>query len=657
MSQVTVGISQNIPLRDPNDPNLSWDIFRPLQGVQLSFEHTSGSVLIQLTGFDFRYLSGPSHMGIDLIVTIDGQTHGQPTRFSPDTSLRTFQVAITGYPAGTHTVGINVRSALLNGPPAAVTVYGQATFSVDDQAVFFTFGPLIPPSLVCGETRVVALDVSVSQSADLPVVLSVSGGDLQVVPSNPLIGAGGSSTQITLVGVTAGTDVVTASAPGVTGAHLTVPVLPVLSRLEPPSGPPGTAVTLVGSGFSPGASAELEQPNDPRSKGPVYIDSNHLALSSGVTVGWVEGPLSISVVSGGQTSGQLTFTITPLPQVQWPTFTGVAKSVGVSPSGRVSVYVDANLGSEAVRNALDLLAAADQVVAANDTIFGFTGGNVSVIVFAMGGRTDGKGGADHNGCDYHVGGAIEVCASYGNSERVIALFEAELSECSMGGNLCGVSTGEALSRWCAMVIGNNSLTDYATAPTWYNTPVSNTQLVSPHAPKGGPGGGPGGGKFGLADYVDDTSQTDRDPLATGCGMAFLSWMISQGYKLSTIARTMVSLGDQGTLAQLYATLTNDHAEKAWPNFVAALHGRVVADDDPFGSLPAALQLRAPQPIDYARAGEVISAVLADLAAGSSPRVISDRVHEILDQSRRSSSAEHFARVCSAQPRVLLPTSL
>ena len=84
------------------------------------------------------------------------------------------------------------------------------------------------------------------------------------------------------------------------------------------------------------------------------------------------------------------------------------------------------------------------------------GGPVSVIIFALGGATDGSGGVDHGGCDYTTGAAIEVCASFGNSARVSALFEAALSECSMGGNLCGISTGEALSRWCAEVISNTS---------------------------------------------------------------------------------------------------------------------------------------------------------------------------------------------------------
>src|ERR1700752_169193 len=150
----------------------------------------------------------------------------------------------------------------------------------------------------------------------------------------------------------------------------------------------------------------------------------------------------------------------------WPSYQGTSQLVGTSPSGRVTVYVDSSLGAPALQNAQDLVNDADRVVTANDGIFGTTGGPVSVIVFALGNATDGTGGADHMGCDYNVGAAIEVDASFGNSARVSALFEAELSECSMNGNLCGLSTGEALSRWCASVVGNNVLADFVTAPTW-----------------------------------------------------------------------------------------------------------------------------------------------------------------------------------------------
>src|ERR1022692_3551843 len=245
------------------------------------------------------------------------------------------------------------------------------------------------------------------------------------------------------------------------------------------------------------------------------------------------------------------------PAPQWPGYTGTSHYVGTSSSTQVAVYVDPSLGDPALKNARDLVSDADRVVKANTTIFGTPSEAVDVIIFAVGGMTDGTGGADHNACDFTSGGAIEVCASFGNSARVSALFEAELSECSMGGNLCGVSTGEALSRWCAAVIGNNALSDFATAPQW--------------------------AQDGMPDFVDQTDPTDQNPDSIGAGMAFLSWLMSQGYSLGQIAPAMVSLGTSGTLAQLYANLTGNAASNAWPNFQAAVQNlpNGVTDDDPF----------------------------------------------------------------------------
>lgn len=243
---------------------------------------------------------------------------------------------------------------------------------------------------------------------------------------------------------------------------------------------------------------------------------------------------------------------------QWPSYTGTSRLVGTSPSGRVTVYVDPSLGARGVQNAQDLLNDADRVANANDAIFGTTGGAVDVIVFALGGATDGTGGADHGGCDYTTGNAIEVDASFGASNRVSALFEAELSECSMGGDLCGMSTGEALSRWCAASTCNNALSDFATAPTWFQD--------------------------GMPDYVDKTDQTDQNPDSTGCGMAFISWLIGRGQSLKQIAPAMVALGNGGTLAQLYANLTSDSASNAWQEFRSAVQAlpNGVTSDDPFG---------------------------------------------------------------------------
>jgi hypothetical protein len=229
---------------------------------------------------------------------------------------------------------------------------------------------------------------------------------------------------------------------------------------------------------------------------------------------------------------------------QWPSYTGTSQFTGTSPSGRVTVYVDPTLDPPGLQNAQGLVNDADRVVTANDSIFSSVGGPVSVIVFALDGNTDGTGGADHMGCDYISGAAIEVCASYGNSARVSGLFEAELSECSMGGNLCATSTGEGLSRWCAAAISSNALDDFATAPVWAQNK--------------------------MPDFVNQTEATDRNAVSTGCTMAFLSWLMSQGHPLGQIAPAMVSLGDNGTLAQLYASLTADAQENAWPSFQAAV---------------------------------------------------------------------------------------
>jgi hypothetical protein len=211
-----------------------------------------------------------------------------------------------------------------------------------------------------------------------------------------------------------------------------------------------------------------------------------------------------------------------------------------------------------MQNGKDLVADADRVVKANNAIFGTPSQPVNVIVFALGGRTDGTGGADHNTCDYTNGADIEVCASFGNSGRVSALFEAELSECSMGSNLCGVSTGEALSRWCAAVVGTNALADFATAPAW--------------------------AQRGMPDFVNKTDATDQNEISTGCGMAFLSWLQKLGYPLNAIAPAMVQLGTNGTLAQLYAKLTSGPASDAWSKFLSAAKAlSQITNDDPFGT--------------------------------------------------------------------------
>jgi len=322
---------------------------------------------------------------------------------------------------------------------------------------------------------------------------------------------------------------------------------------------------------------------------------------------------------------------------QWPSFQGTSQFVGTSSLG-VTVFVDPSLGAPALQNAQDLLEDADRVVAANNSIFGITGGPVNVIVFALNGATDGTGGADHDGCDFTTGQNIEVDASFGNPARVSALFEAELSECAMNGNLCGFSTGEALSRWCAAVVGNNALSDFATAPTWFQD--------------------------GKPNFVDNTDPSDQNPDSTGCGMAFISWLLSQGFALNTIAQTMVSLGDSGTLAQLYAQLTGDNAANAFPTFIAAVNAlpNGITNDDPFGGGSQPAQLTHLAPWTVALAGQIFSVILADVAAGKSANqiVANVRAHMSSNPSGKA-TARASAKApagsgsgCCGKSRKLLP---
>jgi hypothetical protein len=303
--------------------------------------------------------------------------------------------------------------------------------------------------------------------------------------------------------------------------------------------------------------------------------------------------------------------------IQWPSFQGNAQLVGTSPSGRATVYVDSALPQPGQQNATDLLNDADRVISANDALFGISQGSVNVIVFALDGHTDGTGGADHMGCDFVNGANIEVCASFGNAARVSALFEAELSECCMNNNLCGLSTGEALSRWCSAVIGNNALADFATAPTWFQD--------------------------GMPNYVNQTDQTDRNADSTGCGMAFLSWLMMQGYGLDKIAQGMVALGDAGTLAQLYAQLSNQPAAQAWPTFLAAVQAlpNGVTNDDPFGGSAQPAQLAHLAPWTVELAGKIFADILAAIAAGKEPHQIVAGVRAVMVSAPKA-GAHHAA---------------
>jgi hypothetical protein len=304
---------------------------------------------------------------------------------------------------------------------------------------------------------------------------------------------------------------------------------------------------------------------------PIIDDLNALAedlagvvLTLSAIAGGIEADAAALAAGGGpapQPSPNPVPVPVPPPVPSWPSYQGTSQFVGIS-AHKVSIFVDPSLGAAGLKNATDLLDDAYRIVQANGAIFGTDIQPVNVIVFALGGMTDGTGGADHMACDFANGGNIEVCASFGQSMRCSALFEAELSECSMGGNLCGLSTGEALSRVCAMVASGNALADFATAPGW--------------------------AQDGMPNWIDHTEQTDTGFDSIGCGVAFISWLRHKGPTLNAIAVAMVNLGNAGTFAQIYHILGLGDPAQAWPAFHAAVRALPggVTSDDPFGGIMA-----------------------------------------------------------------------
>ncbi|HEX7198332.1 MAG TPA: hypothetical protein VF213_02585, partial [Dongiaceae bacterium] len=165
---------------------------------------------------------------------------------------------------------------------------------------------------------------------------------------------------------------------------------------------------------------------------------------------------------------------------------------------------------------------------------------------------------------------------------------------------------------------NDALSDFATAPFWAQS--------------------------GMLDYVDQTAPTDQDGASIGCGMAFISWLMSQGYGLDKIAQELVAVGETGTFAEVYATLTGDDPANAWPNFQAAVQALPggVTSDDPFGAAAAGGALGALaglSPATVVMASRVFAAILTDLAAARP-------AHQIVGSVR--------AALCSTRSRRLQP---
>jgi hypothetical protein len=233
-----------------------------------------------------------------------------------------------------------------------------------------------------------------------------------------------------------------------------------------------------------------------------------------------------------------------------------ATQVGVT--GNITVSYDPALGASGLALAQNLLKVVLAPYQQMQSIFGITGGPVTVIVAPLSGKNDGSGGAYHYGCDFTSGGVMYVDATFSNTvsnplDLEVGLYIAELSETFMGaqnhGWGCGYSNGEGLSRFC----GENS--PPGLLPAWG---ISAPSWVS----------------AGYPDWVTKTEQTDRDYTSIGCSILYIYWMRSQGFTVSQIVQAAGT-----TLAANYKTLTGKATALA--DLTAAAKALTIKTDNPF----------------------------------------------------------------------------
>lgn len=189
--------------------------------------------------------------------------------------------------------------------------------------------------------------------------------------------------------------------------------------------------------------------------------------------------------------------------------------------------------------------------------------DVNLLICPLSGNDDGSGGAYHYGC----AGTELYCDDdlSDDGSTTLALFVAELSEVGQAaqnkGWDCGSSGGEALSRLHAESVFPGVLDDYSTAAAWLDS--------------------------SRADWISQNEGTDQDAVSTGCGVLFLTWMMSRGKSLAQITQAPAE-----ALSMTYNLLSLGTATGAYGDFLEACGEKWpvgkpsrVTTDNPWGSVP------------------------------------------------------------------------
>jgi len=310
MTDHIVSLNQNIAFTGTSALTGSQGAFFRLGGTEVSYSHLGGPLQIELSGFTFSFPLGPSKMGLDLVVQVDRTDLGSFQRFTPETRddplLLRFAWVAPALQPGMRLIGFTARAVLFGGPPAAIQLLGNATLRLTAQPSLLSFSLPGPLSVDAGQSIDVTVSLAEPAPMDLSVELTTRQGFVLPLPRSTVIRAGAqTSPAITLIGVIAGTDFVTATASGSESGALAVRVRPVLTSLDPSSGQAGRLVALAGLGFWRDSSAIWGH----STIGATQFSS--VAGLGGAVPQFNPGPVSVGVEVNGQSSQDLTFQVQP----------------------------------------------------------------------------------------------------------------------------------------------------------------------------------------------------------------------------------------------------------------------------------------------------------------------------------------------------------
>lgn len=255
-----------------NDTDHKWMYhYKDLASVKASYVHTEGPVLVEFSGFKVITPTGPSRMGLDLLLKIGDGTQGAFQRFVElEASAMRFSLVSYDFQDGKQydNIGFQVRSVLVNGPPSTIQVSGTATLRLRTKVRALAFSiqqPQIKDAEEPFPVTVMAswpdVNANINVTLNLPDQVKLGTNSDSPTIRHPatsakfeLIGTQSQISQIKPTAVLTGPTPLKFEPP----VPLKIKIRPVIQDIQPRSGSANAEFTITCKGFPTGARVILD---------------------------------------------------------------------------------------------------------------------------------------------------------------------------------------------------------------------------------------------------------------------------------------------------------------------------------------------------------------------------------------------------------------